>query len=74
MSYINSVNEKFVVEIVDPLGQITWLTPSQFGGYTFGPRANARIFASKAEAQAAIDHLPAAFHRYGFRFTIQIVK
>jgi hypothetical protein len=74
LSYKNSVNKKFVVEVVDPLGQITWLTPSQVGRYTFGPRAKAKIFASKAEAQAAIDHLPAAFHRYGFRFTIQIVK
>jgi hypothetical protein len=64
----------FVVNVVDPLGLSTWLKPSQFGGFTFGPRETMKIFGTKAEAQNAISDLPSAFHSHGFRFTVELAE
>jgi hypothetical protein len=61
----------FVIKANDA-GRIGWISPANHRGFrSLADRAQAAIFASREEAQQAIDMLPEAFTRAGIRFSIE---
>jgi hypothetical protein len=61
----------FVIKANDA-GRIGWITPANHRGFrSLGDRAQAAVFATREEAQAAVDRLPEAFTRAGIRFSIE---
>lgn len=61
----------FVIKANDA-GRIGWITPANHRGFrSLADRAQAAVFATRAEAQQAIDMLPEAFTRAGIRFSIE---
>lgn len=55
-------------------GRIGWISAANHRGFrSLGERADAAIFATREEAQQAIDKLPEAFTRAGIRFSIEAV-
>jgi hypothetical protein len=62
-----------IVKAVTRTGVVMWITQSRYGGHSFGSRQNAQVFATKAEARAAIDSLPSTFRSAGFTFKIEVI-
>ena len=61
----------FVIKANDA-GRIGWITPANHRGFrSLADRAQAAVFATREEAQQAIDMLPEAFTRAGIRFSIE---
>jgi hypothetical protein len=63
---------RFVVKAVSATGLQMWISVPRAGGHrVFGPRENADLFKTRAEAHSTIGKLPAAFEHAGFTFTIE---
>ncbi len=61
----------FVIKANDA-GRIGWISPANHRGFrSLADRAQAATFATRGEAQQAIDMLPEAFTRAGIRFSIE---
>jgi hypothetical protein len=64
----------YVVMAVSASGCKMWAAPPRQKGHpAFGPRRDAEVFRTKAEAQAAIDKLPESFRQIGFNFEVESV-
>jgi hypothetical protein len=50
---------------------VTWLVPGDAGSYTFGPRKNAIVFLTPAQAQDAADKATKSFSVLGMVFTVE---
>ena len=61
----------FVIKANDA-GRIGWISGANHRGFrSLADRAKAAVFATREEAQVAIDKLPEAFVRAGIRFSIE---
>ena len=61
----------FVIKANDA-GRTGWISPANHRGFrSLADRAQAAVFATREEAQQAIDMLPEAFTRAGIRFSIE---
>jgi hypothetical protein len=64
----------FVVKATSATGLEMWIAVPRAGGHrVFGPRENADVFLTRAEAHSAIGKVPLAFGHAGFTFTVEAV-
>jgi len=61
----------FVVKATGPGLGVAWLAPASAGFHIFGPRQNAVVFGSQAEAQVAADKASQSFGAFGTIFTVE---
>jgi hypothetical protein len=62
----------FVVKVTGTGFGIAWLAPDpDAGSYTFGPRKDAIIFPTQADAQAAVVKASEAYGQIGMEFSVE---
>jgi hypothetical protein len=62
----------YVVMAVSASGCKMWISPPRQKGHpVFGPRKDAEVFRTKADAQAVIEKLPESFRQIGFNFEVE---
>jgi hypothetical protein len=62
----------FVIKACSEAGVETWVTPSGIDSLrSLAPRSRADVFASAADAMAAIAGMPSAFHASGIQFSVE---
>ncbi len=64
----------FLVKAVSPTGLAMWAAPVQAGTRIFGLRENAEVFATVAEAGAAISEMDGTFAHAGFKLIVEPLK
>jgi hypothetical protein len=61
----------FVIKATSRTGLEMWVSPPRFAEHrVFGPRENAEIFRTRAEAHDAIGRLPVSFETGGVTFAV----
>jgi len=64
--------ETFVVKAIYKTGRVGWLTPACANGLrSISIRSTAAVFATKEQAQLAIDKMPGLFWTIGVAFSIE---
>jgi hypothetical protein len=62
----------FVIKAVSVTGVVLWICPPRLSEYrSFGPRKEAEMFCTRADAHSAIGKLPQAFEHANFAFSVE---